>query len=101
MDLNDDRTASAIYSIWWQVALGGFLALGAHSLLEAAWAKYQLQQLEKQLTAEMRRVPTPYPSTPAERQRNAKRPIGPDERCIEERRFKRVENGWKQINEPC
>lgn len=30
-----------------------------------------------------------------------RKPLKAGERCIQGRRFERIENGWKQINEPC
>lgn len=99
--MNDQRTASAIYSIWWQVALGVFLALSMHTLIEAAWARYQLRQLEHQLTTEVRKISTPFVDHSRGTQPVTIQPIGPNERCIEGRRFERVNNGWRQINTPC
>lgn len=99
--MDDHRTASAIHSIWWQVALGGFLALCAHSLVEAAYARYQIQQATKELEAELKAMPAPFraPTAGTEQERTA--PLRANERCITGRRFERVENGWKQVNEPC
>lgn len=97
--MNDQRTASAIYSLWWQIALGIFIALCAHSIVEAAYARYQLQQLNAQLETEFNKIrpsissPRPITEKPV--------PLRPGERCIQGRRFQRVDNGWQQVNTPC
>ncbi len=100
-DMDDQRTANAIHTIWWQVALGGFLALTAHSVVEAAYARYQLQQLTRQFEADLKAMPSSLlpdaPTSPRERPM----PLRQNERCIQGRRFERVQNGWRQINAPC
>ncbi|MCC7635364.1 hypothetical protein [Stenotrophomonas rhizophila] len=99
--MNDQRTASAIHSIWWQVALGGFLALTAHSLVEAAYLKYQVGQVTRRFEAEMEPLySSKYAPEPA-RQQSPPAPLRDNQRCMQGRRFERVENGWKQINTPC
>lgn len=98
--MNDQRTTSAIYSLWWQIALGVFIALCANSLVEAAVARYQLQQIGKQLNAEAQSI------SRQTRQRVKSSapevlPLQPGQRCIQGRRFERVDNGWRQLNSPC
>lgn len=98
--MNDQRTASAIYSLWWQIALGVFLALCAHSLVEAAYARYQLNQVGMQLHAEIQAMQRP--ATQSNRPTSVRpAPLRNGERCIQGRRFERVDNGWKQLNTPC
>lgn len=103
------------YSIWWQVALGVFLALLAHSIITGLYARRELNKALQQLTTE-----TTKAEKQAERQldaitrANAQQvpyqsptmqdiaPLRDGERCIQGRRFKRVENGWVQIpRDPC
>jgi hypothetical protein len=99
--MDDHRTASAIHTIWWQVALGGFLALSAHSLVEAAYVKYQAGKITRDLEAEFGPLYTrKYAPSPVQQPQRAA-PLRDSERCIEGRRFERVEGGWKQINTPC
>lgn len=98
--MNDQRTASAIYSLWWQIALGVFIALCAHSLVEAAVARYQLQQIGKQLNAEAQSISRQT----RQRVQSANPevlPLQPGQRCIQGRRLERVDNGWRQLNSPC
>lgn len=100
-ELTDHRTADAIHTIWWQVGLGVFLALSAHSLIEAAYTRYQMQQVSRQLDAELKKLPGVVNRPMPVQQEHRPTPLRPNERCMQGRRFERVENGWKQINEPC
>jgi len=100
-ELTDHRTADAIHTIWWQVGLGVFLALSAHSLIEAAYTRYQMQQVSRQLDAELKKLPGVVNRPMPVQQEHRPTPLRPNERCMQGRRFQRVENGWKQINEPC
>ena len=104
------------YSIWWQVALGVFIALLAHSIITGLYARHELNKTLRQLSVETKKA-----EQQAQRQLDAinamQRPSGyqypvpttqdiaplrDGERCIQGRRFKRVENGWVQIpRDPC
>ncbi|MFN4160988.1 MAG: hypothetical protein ACK4FW_03250 [Stenotrophomonas sp.] len=99
--MDDHRTASAIQSIWWQVALGGFLALTAHSLVEGAYAHYEARRAMAQLESEFAPLYRRKYADSAVPQEVRAAPLRANERCIQGRRFERVENGWKQVNERC
>lgn len=104
------------YSIWWQVALGVFIAMLAHSVVTGLYAKHEMNKALKQLAAKTTRAEEQAQRqldaiTAAQRnpvyQYQAPRmqdvaPLRDGERCIQGRRFKRVENGWLQIpKDPC
>lgn len=101
------------YSIWWQVALGVFLAMLTHSVITGLYERHELSKAMKQLEAETKKTEqqiqkelesinttryqplTQYPIKKTT-------PLREGERCIQKRRFKRIENGWIQIpREPC
>lgn len=96
-------------NLWWQIALGGFLALMAHSLVTGLYARYELAQLNKQIEAETKKASQQLQqqidllqgSTPGVPQRYQPSPLRDSERCISGRRFVRVDNGWRQVMEPC
>lgn len=99
--MEDHRTASAIHTIWWQVALGGFLALTAHGLVEAAYFKYEAGRITHKLE-EMGPLYTRQYADPAEPAPPARpAPLKSNQRCMQGRRLERVENGWRQVNTPC
>lgn len=104
------------YSIWWQVALGVFIALLAHSVVTGLYARHEMNKALTQLKAETTRAEKQaqrqldaitaaqrnpsYPYQPPTMQDIA--PLRDGERCMQGRRFKRVENGWVQIpHDPC
>lgn len=104
------------YSIWWQVALGVFLAMLAHSIITGLYARHEMNKAMRQLTAETNKAEQqvqrqidamnavaqhpPYQYQAPTMQDIA--PLRDGERCIQGRRFKRVENGWVQIpRDPC
>lgn len=99
--MDDHRTASALQSIWWQVALGGFLALTAHSLVEAAYARYEAKRSIAQLEAQIEPLYKRKYADSVVAQEVRAAPLRANERCIQGRRFERVDNGWKQVNERC
>jgi hypothetical protein len=97
--------------LWWQVAAGIVVGL----LIFQAIERYQQRQaLEAGLAAIQRAAKDPDPfgwQQTAARQReqqrridraqSAKNALGPDERCINGQRFRRVENGYVQVLERC
>lgn len=104
------------YSIWWQVALGVFLAMLAHSIITGLYARRELNKALHQLTTETKKAEQQAKreidalTRSASYQQPAYQPptmqdIAPlrdGERCIQGRRFKRVKNGWVQIpRDPC
>lgn len=103
------RAPEPDHSIWWQVALGVFLALLGHSIITGLYTRHQfnktLQQInveskkaEQQLSRELK--PTSNNSKP--RYVVPPKPLRDGERCMQGRRFKRVENGWVQLpHDPC
>lgn len=103
------------HSLWWQIALGVFLALMAHSVITGLYEQHQMSKAVRQLSAETKRL-----EAQAKRQIDAAtaaaqhpqyqytegvpppRPLADGERCISGKRFRRVENGWMQLaSEPC
>ncbi len=101
------RTNDAIDSLWWQIALGGFLALTAHSIVTGLYQRWEVHQAMQQLYEEARKLSSEagrrvQPASPTSfYQQQAPEPLRDGERCINGRRFARVENGWLQINEDC
>lgn len=104
--------------LWWQIALGVFIALMAHSIVVGAYASYvlkrELRALEAQTSqhqkANARRAEAAaaaalhpqYPAAANVQSRSYARPIADGERCIQGRRFQRVENGWVHLpRDPC
>ncbi|WP_454830938.1 hypothetical protein [Pseudoxanthomonas wuyuanensis] len=104
-------------SLWWQVALGVFIALMAHSMIVGMYQRYEMRQATEQLNADMkkldaqwqretaaatqaiRQTTTRYP-TAAPQARPA--PLLDGQRCMQGRRFQRVDNGWVHLpREPC
>lgn len=97
-------------TLWWEVALGVFLALMAHSLVTGLWQRWEIRQAMKALEREAERFPRqPVPAPEPEPQAEIRylpgahaAPLRAGERCIHGRRFRRVENGWVQVpHEPC
>lgn len=99
--------------LWWQIAVGGFIALLAHSIVVGLYTRYEtrlaLAQLEREsklATQQMQRavarnVQTPSVA-PTAREYDPPRPLSDGERCLQGRRFKRVSNGWVQLpHDPC
>lgn len=101
--------------LWWQIALGVFLGLLAHSLVVGAYKRYEEKQALKQLNAEAAKIErqmkaelarmstrTSQVSEPAQPNYTPPAPLRDGERCIQGRRFRRVDNGWVQLpREPC
>ena len=83
--------------LWWQIALGVFLGLIAHSAATGLYARWELYQAVKQLNSEaarqMRYAPPHVDRSPS--------PLRDGERCLKGRRFTREPNGWRQLKEPC
>lgn len=99
--------------LWWQIALGGFIALLAHSIVIGLYSRYETRQAMAQLeresklaTQQMRRALTQNAPAPKQaqdvRDSAPPRPLDDGERCLQGRRFKRVSNGWVQLpHDPC
>lgn len=104
-------------SLWWQVGLGVFLALMAHSMIVGAYRRHEMRQATEQMSADMKkldaqwqreaatvaqavqRASTRYPTAPP---RTRPTPLLDGQRCMQGRRFQRVENGWMHLpSEPC
>lgn len=97
--------------LWWQIALGGFIALLAHSIVIGLYTRYETRQAMAQLERESKlatqqralreNVQTPR-QAPDLREYDPQRPLSDGERCLQGRRFKRVSNGWVQLpHDPC
>lgn len=99
--------------LWWQIALGGFIALLAHSIVVGLYTRYEARQAMTQLeresklaTQQMQRALTQNvqraEQAPLMREYDPPRPLADGERCLQGRRFKRVSNGWVQLpHDPC
>jgi hypothetical protein len=100
--------------LWWQIALGVFLGLLAHSMVVGSYTRYEAKQALKQLNAETAKIEQQMKAqlaraTPQRQQAPQTQqiyvptaPLRDGERCIQGRRFQRVENGWIQLpHEPC
>ena len=104
--------------LWWQIALGVFIALMAHSVVVGAYTSYvlkrELRALEAQTIQQQKAIARQaeaaaaaafhpqYSSASSARPSPRARPLAEGERCIQGRRFQRVENGWVQLpREPC
>ena len=100
--------------LWWRIALGVFTALLAHSIVTGLYVRWEIytgikalgvafDEFEKDVRSEIAapsRSPRPT-STRASPPRPAIRPLAAGERCVGGKRFRRVENGWVQVMEPC
>lgn len=99
--------------LWWQIAVGGFIALLAHSIVVGLYSRYETSQAMAQLERESklatqqmqrafaRNVQAPREAPTAE-EYNPPRPLRDGERCLQGRRFTRVSNGWVQMpRDPC
>lgn len=90
-----------IEGLWWQVAVGVFIALCGHSLMTYLGARYEMHRALQQLEREAATMPAPHYPTTTPQTRPAE-PLEADERCIRGERFKRLENGWQQVpSKPC
>lgn len=98
--------------LWWQIALGVFTALLAHSIVTGLYVRWEIYTGLKALGAAFesdRKGPQPTPSASAGSEpipRPRARPVpmralSDDERCVSGKRFRRVENGWVQVLEAC
>lgn len=106
------------YNLWWQIAVGVFIALMAHSMVWGVYARWEANEAMKELNAEMAKEaaalerqmraiqaqathPTdnrPWPTST----RVPSPPLRDGERCIKGERFRRVENGWEHLpRQPC
>lgn len=101
--MSGQRTASAIYSLWWHFVLGVFLALCAPSLVKAAHLRYQMgaltQQMDKELRG-LRRSEGVSPQADAPLPQPQPQPLRLGRRCIQRNPMECVEDGWEQLNIP-
>lgn len=97
------------WGLWWEIALGVFVALMAHSIVTGLYVRWELHKAEQQIRAELqaadRQLQNAVNSLP-DSSYSAPQHVGPTplrsgERCISGRRFVRVDNGWRQVMEPC
>lgn len=106
-------------SLWWQVALGVFIALMAHSMIVGAYRRHEARQAAEQLSADMKKLDAQWQreaasaaqaiqhaatnySYPAAPPRARPTPLLNGQRCMQGRRFQRVENGWVHLpRDPC
>ena len=110
------RTPEPDHSIWWQVAIGVFLALLAHSIITGLYTRRELNRAMQELSAETKKaeqqaqrqldaIAASANHPPYEYRAPTMQDIAPlrnGERCIQGKRFKRVENGWVQLpKDPC
>lgn len=101
--------------LWWQIALGVFIAMLAHSIVVGSYKRYEEKQALKQLNAELKKIDGQMKADLARADAKTREtlkamqptytpptPLRDGERCIQGRRFRRVDNGWVQIpREPC
>lgn len=89
--------------LWWQIALGGFLALLLHSVVVGTFERWETQQALKAMNAEMARLnETMRTPAPVVRRAPPPAPLRAGERCVKGERFERVENGWVHLpHQPC
>ncbi len=59
------------------------------------------RQLQQQLAAEQRYSRQQMAEIRLLRAKAAARPLEDNEKCVGETRMRRVDNGWKQVNEAC
>lgn len=98
--------------LWWQISLGVFVGLLAHSVVTGLYVRLELyfglkaagNALEQIIDDFSEPAPLRRPVQPSAMRRSvpaAPRPLGTDERCVGRKRFRRVENGWVQVLEAC
>lgn len=109
------RSEAARTDISWKIAAGIFLGLTAFALVTCSAvmitgsAAIKEQERQERAAAEQLRqtLSDPDPlgihAREAERQRReaAYYALRPGERCIDGKRFRRVDNGWEQLSRPC
>lgn len=103
------RAPEPDHSIWWQVALGVFLALLGHSIIIGLYTRHQINKTMQQMNVEAKKAEQQFSSElqaasnkPRPRYVAPPAPLRDGERCLQGRRFKRVENGWVQLpRDPC
>lgn len=103
------RAPEPDHSIWWQVALGVFLALLGHSIITGLYTRHEFNKTMQKINAESKKAEQQIRSELEPVSTNAQpryiappAPLRDRERCMQGRRFKRVENGWVQLpHEPC
>ncbi len=97
--------------------MGVFLGSVAAFAVYVGYMRYEARQLEKVLAVELAKLQAENAKAEAELRAMAERAFAPvrsqaqpqrtyaplrdNERCMQGRRFRRVENGWIQINQPC
>lgn len=99
--------ADTLRHLWWQIALGVFLAQMAHSIVTGLYERYELAQLNKQIEAETKKatqqLQQQFDALPEDfrPQQYQPAPLRAGERCISGRRLIRIGNGWQQVMQPC
>jgi hypothetical protein len=66
-----------------------------------AMAAESERELQQQLAAEQRYSRQQMAEIRLLRTKTAARPLEDNEKCVGETRMRRVDNGWKQVNEAC
>jgi hypothetical protein len=103
----------------WKIAIGVFVGLSLFGLatctgmaIIGAAVQAEQERHAEEVMAEFRRAtsdPDPFSWRAAAqqqqreqaRQEAARYALRPGERCIQGKRFRRVENGWIQVSRPC
>jgi hypothetical protein len=97
--------------LWWRIALGVFVGMLTHSIVVGIYLRWEMSQSIKLFAAEAEKAERefqggieelkPQRNTPRRTPAARVRPLAPGERCVAGKRFRRVENGWVQVNEAC
>jgi len=100
--------------LWWQIALGVFTAMIAHSIVTGLYVRLEIYMGLRALGQAIEdvgnelgagpEVPAPTASrsvAPPRRAPVTMRLLRTDERCVGGKRFRKVENGWVQVLEAC
>lgn len=101
------------HDLWWQVALGVFIAMMCHSMVIGIYQRWEMRQalkeMNRQMAAETDKLEQraaaihraashpkdtrPWPTS----SRVPPAPLRDGERCIRGERFQRLDNGWKHL----
>lgn len=100
--------------LWWRIALGVFVGLLAHSIVAGLYLRWEIhaglkamgieaETFERELggAADSLSQSPGRPTSISARQSAYIRPLDAGERCVGDKRFRRVPNGWVQVLEPC
>lgn len=101
------------FPLWGQIALGVFLAMLLHSIITGMYARHEAAKVLDSLNRELTQANAQLDAETEQEARRIQRTIAPlvptppaplrdGERCIQGRRFKRLDNGWQQVPlDPC